>query len=79
MLKIDIVPNNTLVIGLAYTVLEIGVTACAGHACEQGPKFINPRRACAAGVTVVVLWECLSVCLSVCPLLFSDYRLRGGL
>ena len=29
--------------------------------------FINPRRACAARVTVVVLaGACLSVCLSVC-------------
>ena len=27
--------------------------------------FINPRRACAARVTVVVLSVCLSVCLSV--------------
>ena len=44
---------------------------------------VNPRRACAARVTVVVLCVCLSVCLSVClfvcPRLFSDYRLRGGL
>ena len=31
---------------------------------------INPRRACAARVTVVVL--------SVCPDEISDYRLRGG-
>ena len=37
--------------------------------------IINPRRACAARVTVVVL----CVCVSVCPRLFSDYRLRGGL
>ena len=28
--------------------------------------IINPRRACAARVTVVVLCVCLSVCLSVC-------------
>ena len=35
----------------------------------------NPRRACAARVTVVVL----CVCLSVYPRLFSDYRLQGGL
>ena len=28
--------------------------------------FINPRRASAARVTVVVLCVCLSVCLSVC-------------
>ena len=27
--------------------------------------FINPRRACAARVTVVVVFVCLSVCLSV--------------
>ena len=37
--------------------------------------IINPRRACAARVTVVVL----CVYLFVCPRLFSDYRLRGGL
>ena len=41
--------------------------------------IINPRRACAARVTVVVLCVCLSVCLSVCQHLFSHYRLRGGL
>ena len=34
-------------------------------------RFINPRRACAARVTVV--------CLFVCQRLFSHYRLRGGL
>ena len=34
--------------------------------------IINPRRACAARVTVVVL----SVCVHI---LFSDYRLRDGL
>ena len=34
--------------------------------------IINPRRACAARVTVVVLCGCLSVCLSVC-LFVSDY------
>ena len=28
--------------------------------------FINPRRACAARVTVVVLCVCVSVCLCVC-------------
>ena len=40
---------------------------------------INPRRACAARVTVVVLCVCLSVCLFVCQQLFSHYRPRGGL
>ena len=38
-------------------------------------SLINPRRACAARVTVVVLCVCLSVCL----LLFSHHGLRGGL
>ena len=45
--------------------------------------IINPRRACAARVTVVglcvCLFVCLSVCLFVCRRLFSHYRLRGGL
>ena len=31
-----------------------------------GYTLINPRRACAARVTVVVLCVCLSVCLYVC-------------
>ena len=43
--------------------------------------IVNPRRACAARVTVVVLCVCLCVCLSVCPSvclrLFSHHRLRG--
>ena len=38
-------------------------------------SLINPRRACAARVTVVVLGVCVSVCLRI----FSHYRLRGGL
>ena len=42
-------------------------------------QLINPRRACAARVTVIVLCVCVSVCVSVCLRLFSDYRLRGGL
>ena len=33
--------------------------------------LINPRRACAARVTVVVLCVCLSVCLCICLRLFS--------
>ena len=39
---------------------------------------INPRRACAARVTVVVLCVCLSVCLSVCLRLFSHHGLRAA-
>ena len=37
--------------------------------------IINPRRACAARVIVVVL----CVCVFVCPQLFSHYMLLGGL
>ena len=33
--------------------------------CRVCPSVINPRRACAARVTVVVVFVCLSVCLSV--------------
>ena len=39
--------------------MPIGVVPMAGIV------IINPRRACAARVTVVVLCVCLSVCLSV--------------
>ena len=38
---------------------------------------INPRRACAAKVTVVVLCVCLFVCLSVC-LFVSNYSRTTG-
>ena len=44
-------------------------TALAPRVCTLVP-FINPRRACAARVTVVVLSFCLSVCLSVVVLSF---------
>ena len=30
---------------------------------------VNPRRACAARVTVVVLCVCMCVCVYVCPLI----------
>ena len=30
-------------------------------------SVVNPRRACAARVTVVVLCVCVCVCVSVCP------------
>ena len=39
--------------------------------------IINPRRACAARVTVVVLCVCVSVCLSVC-LFVHDYSRTTG-
>ena len=55
---------------------DIGdIVCCVVVVCVLCMYIINPRRACAARVTVVVL----CVCLSVCPRLFSDYRLRGGL
>ena len=40
--------------------------------------IINPRRACAARVTVVVLSFCLSVCLSVCYHVFCRYTQQDG-
>ena len=40
-------------------------------------SFINPRRACAARVTVVVS-VCLCVCVCVCLHLFSRYRHQTG-
>ena len=36
--------------------------------------FINPRRACAASVTVLGLCVCVCVCVSVCPLHFGHYE-----
>ena len=48
------------------------------YASVGGSGFINPRRACAARVTVVVLSFCLSVCLSVCLLSrFLPLRVRA--
>ena len=38
------------------------------RACAARVTVVNPRRACAARVTVVVMSVCLSVCLSVTPL-----------
>ena len=38
-------------------------------------SFINPRRACAARVTVVVLCVCVSVCVCVCV---YDYSRTTG-
>ena len=40
--------------------------------------IINPRRACTARVTVVVLSFCLSVCLSVCYHVFCRYAQQDG-
>ena len=36
--------------------------------------IINPRRACAARVTVVVLCVCVCVCVCVCLLHFGHYE-----
>ena len=38
---------------------------------DHSTPIINPRRACAARVTVVVPCVCVSVCVSVCPGLSS--------
>ena len=44
-----------------------------GWDCARVTPVINPRRACAARVTV------LGLCVCVCLRLFSHYRQRGGL
>ena len=45
---------------------------CVGMSVRMGVfSIINPRRACAARVTVLGLSFCLSVCLSVCPPRYS--------
>ena len=49
------------------------------HSNTDMALLINPRRACAARVTVVVLCVCVCVSVCVCLRLFSHYRLRGGL
>ena len=52
------------------------IPVCSPNTCSQiAPRvctlvlFINPRRACAARVTVVVLCVCMYVCMCVCPLI----------
>ena len=39
--------------------------------------FINPRRACAASVTVFGLCVCVCVCVCVCALFSHLAQLRG--
>ena len=55
--------------------LQYKAPACHGDCAHETMDLciINPRRACAARVTVVVLCVCLSVCLSV-----SDYSRTTG-
>ena len=63
---------NQIIVGILFIIfLSHGAVKCVCMC------VINPPRACAARVTVVVLSVCLSVCVCVFRL-FSDYRLRGG-
>ena len=61
----------------SLSILHLSVSHSSCYFCLYltSVPFINPRRTCAARVTVVVLCVCLCVCLQ----LFSHYRLRGGL
>ena len=52
--------NKAIFQKIASALADLGYT----RTWQQCKTFINPRRACAARVTVVVL--CLSVCLYVC-------------
>ena len=45
-------------------------------ACLKNNSLINPRRACAARVTVVVSCVCVCVCLSVCMSVCLSVRTR---
>ena len=54
---------------MAIIIMAQAATARAPRVCT----LINPWRACAARVTVVVLSFCLSVCLSVCYHAFCRY------
>ena len=63
-------PNATESISLTFRLTEyLSVTrhvATGVHTLHvKAVSFINPRRACAARVTVVVLCVCVSVCLCV--------------
>ena len=61
--------------GTNYSI-TVTVANAAGSAVSH-PILINPRRACAARVTVVGLCVRLSVCLSVC-LFVDDYSRTTG-
>ena len=68
--------ENTLIIAANFSVMHYNMAVVLGiwyMGVYKGVPlgisqmlFINPRRACAARVTVVVLCVCLSVCLFVC-------------
>ena len=75
----------TVILGLLFTALAMSMALLHPQKSQlsytmdipftSALAFINPRRACAARVTVVVL----CVCVFVCPRLFSHYMLLGGL
>ena len=60
--SIDLVPDKTHSLQLRMNVQKM-----------YHINIVNPRRACAARVTVVAVSVCVCVCLSVC------YRSSGGM
>ena len=75
--RLSLVTLRKVVINYSYVGKNRGGNCllCLNASYARAVLLINPRRACAARVTVVVL----SVCLSVCRRLFWHYRLWGGL
>ena len=61
--------DDVVILDMDENVIVINHTIVRVHTCA----FINPRRACAARVTVVVLCVCVSVCLCV-----RDYSWTTG-
>ena len=60
-----------IIIGAAFTLFGVLIATCGiiigCVLCTRSLTLINPRRACAARVTVVVLCVCVCVCVFVCP------------
>ena len=72
--------TNTKVLQFLFTSIDNLPSQLNKHTCisdlastplQSLKGLINPRRACAARVTVLGLSFCLSVCLSVCPPRYS--------
>ena len=52
--------------GFKLLTLGIQMALCMERRDEEEEDFINTRRACAARVTVVVLYVCMYVCMYIC-------------
>ena len=73
----EVAPVVVVGAGVATVVVEavLAVVVLAGVVLAV---VVNPRRACAARITVLGLCVCVSVCLSVCYHVFCRYAQRDG-